>query len=1123
MFLRPALGLLLISASCYAATFGTVVPVVGGVSDLVLDERRNLVYLVNTNQNRVEVYSVQQKKLLNPITTDGTPLTAAISRSGNLLYVASREASAVDVIDLNSQNVIRRITLPAAPESVAVGSDDRVLISTVGSGPGNASNVLLIYDPSATGPSPLTPVSVTPPPPQLPQLPAPSGKQFEGVTSRLLASTDGRLIIGANIPAASTTTRVVFVYEASSGSVLRSRQVANSSGVLSIAPDNSKFMSGSTLFDTATLQVLAQENLANSPFLIAANIQFNTQANQGGSVFSPDGSAIFAAFNIAPQTNPATPANVTELMINDPDNLLINMAVQLPENLAGKIAISSDGANAYALSDSGVLILPLSSMRQSPMAVPDSTVVLLTSDQCGAYSTQRTGRVTIRNAGGGGRMTVTAQVLQATPTNPAGLAGGAGGGIVGGGGVTIILPPVVGGVTVGPGGTAVGATTPAANAAIAQTAPMLRASQTGNGATLDFTFNPLAARALGTISPSHDFVLQSPEAINVPSRVRVYQNYRNAEAAGTIVPVPVGISANEALEDLVYDSARQRLYLTNSGMNRVEVFDIKKSQFIASIKVGQLPRSIALSPDGGTLYVANSGGENISVVDPDQLQVTGGVKFPPTPLFVNQAVSTPSIIAAGLSGPLFTMATTAANGSSTATIWQVIGNQALPRGVSKVIGTGTGGLPKTVTGPLSMAATPGGENIVISGADGSTYLYDAMTDDFVQARTLTSLAQSTGLGYYGTATAGPKGQYFVVNGQTLNQALTPMNGGATGTTRAIASVYPMNATSYARFTQPIRANANLLPTDPGQVEIVDVSSGAMRTAVLALEAPISSPSPTGRATAMNPRTMAIDSTGTNAYILTTSGLSIIPLTTPTNRPSVNTKGAVNLASYQTAVAQNGLLSIFGANMGTTEQATSTPLPYVLGGSCVTLGGSPLPLFVTTPGQINAQVPPELATGSYSLVVRSITNKAASNAQTLAISKYAPAVFVDPVSMQVALLHADGRFVNKDHPAKRDEPLVMYAAGLGLPTSGKISGANPSPSSPLAAVSGVQVFFGPPLDTRSPVIVDWAGLAPGFIGLYQLNLRIPGTHISGEAIPITIKVGGVSSPSTGPLVPVIVVD
>ena len=50
-------------------------------------------------------------------------------------------------------------------------------------------------------------------------------------------------------------------------------------------------------------------------------------------------------------------------------------------------------------------------------------------------------------------------------------------------------------------------------------------------------------------------------------------------------------------------------------MNRVEVFDIQKSQFIASIKVGQLPRSIALSPDGGTLYVANSGGENISSLE----------------------------------------------------------------------------------------------------------------------------------------------------------------------------------------------------------------------------------------------------------------------------------------------------------------------------------------------------------------------------------------------------------------------------------------------------------------------------------------------------------------------------
>ncbi len=1113
MILRWALTLSVFSAVGFSATFGTVVPVVGGASDVVIDEGRSRVYLVNTVQNRIEVYSVQQRRLGTPIKTDGNPLAAAISRSGKFLYVASKEASALDVIDLESQSVVSRVSLPAQPEGVAVGVDDRVLISTIGSGAGNQSNVLLIYDPSAQGTNALALVPVTPAPPLAPNLQPPSGKQFQNARSRLQASPDGRLIIGVNIPA--NNFRIVFVYEVSSGTVLRSRLVSNSSGVLAVAPDNSKFMSGSTLFDTVTLQVLAQENLANSPYAIATGTNFNIETNQGGSVFSPDGSTLYAGFDISPQTTSASRANISELILNDPDNLLINMALQLPENMSGKMAISADGANIYALSESGFIAIPIGTMNQQPIAVPSSTVVLLNNDQCGALASQRTASLAINNAGRG-RLTATAQLLAATPTITPGLGGvvgfGPGGGIPGPGGVRIFLPP----------------TTPAGgNAAVSvtQTAPAVRAQQTGSGATLDFMFNGSAARSLGTISPSHDYIVQSPEAINVPSRVRVYQNNRNTEATGDIVPVPVAISATEALEDLVYDPTRQRIYIANSGMNRVEVFDARQKKFIASIKVGQLPRSMAMTSDGGLLYVANSGGENISIVDLDKLEMTGRVALPPTPLLINQALSTPSMIAMGQRGPLFLMTTGAANGTSTNSIWQVIGDQAVPRPASQVIGS-VNGLPRTLPGPISMAATPAGENIIIAAADGSVYLYDALADDFVQSRQYTSFAQSAGMGYYGSVAAGPRGQYYVVNGVVLNQALSPVNGTAFTSSRPISGVYPISATQFARFTQPVRANANALPSDAGQVEIVDATTGATRSTIPTLEGPLTQATATGRATAIDPRLIAIDSAGTTAYLITTSGLSVIPLDAAppaSARPQVNARGTVNLGNYQTAIAQNSLVGIFGSNLASTSQAGSTPLPVLMGGVCVTLNNSPLPLFATTPGQINAQISPELAAGNYSLVVRSLDKKAASTQQTITVAKYAPAVFIDPSTKQPALLHADGTFVNKDHPGRRDEPLILYAEGLGLPTTGKVTGGVASPSSPLAQMAKVEVFFGDPTFSQAGIIVDFAGLAPGFIGVYQLNLRIPGNHIKGDAVPITIRLNGVSSPITGVLVPTVFVE
>jgi len=195
---------------------------------------------------------------------------------------------------------------------------------------------------------------------------------------------------------------------------------------------------------------------------------------------------------------------------------------------------------------------------------------------------------------------------------------------------------------------------------------------------------------------------------------------------------------------------------------------------------------------------------------------------------------------------------------------------------------------------------------------------------------------------------------------------------------------------------------------------------------------------------------------------------------------------------------------------------------VLGGTCVTLNNIPLPLFATSPGQINAQIPPELAAGNYPLVVRSISKQAAGPPQQLAVSKYAPAVLVLD-NGQAALFHADGSYVNRDNPASRDEPLTLYAVGLGPTTGGAVTAGAPSPSSPLAVTGKVQVFFGDPRYKQAAIIVDWSGLAPGYAGLYQLNLRVPGFHMKGDALPIMLRVGNVNSPTAGPVVPVVSVD
>ena len=67
-----------------------------------------------------------------------------------------------------------------------------------------------------------------------------------------------------------------------------------------------------------------------------------------------------------------------------------------------------------------------------------------------------------------------------------------------------------------------------------------------------------------------------------------------------------------------------------------------------------------------------------------------------------------------------------------------------------------------------MATTPEGRYILVASSTGFVYLYDATVDDFVAGRQLFTVAPT---GYAGPIAAGPNGQYFLLDGMLLNQAL----------------------------------------------------------------------------------------------------------------------------------------------------------------------------------------------------------------------------------------------------------------------------------------------------------------------------------------------------------------
>src|SRR5438105_6789979 len=193
MSVPRALAVAVMALPCFAATFGTVVPHAQPLADLAIDEARRRLYVINTASSQVEVYAtnVSPPRQMAVIKTETTPLSVAMSRSGRYLYVTCYDASSLNIIDLNSASFSSRsVTLSAKPQGVAVGFNEMVLVSTIGTGIG--ASVLITFDPNSAASQALQSVVVAPPAPTTPQLPPPNGIMYLAAKARLQASADGR-------------------------------------------------------------------------------------------------------------------------------------------------------------------------------------------------------------------------------------------------------------------------------------------------------------------------------------------------------------------------------------------------------------------------------------------------------------------------------------------------------------------------------------------------------------------------------------------------------------------------------------------------------------------------------------------------------------------------------------------------------------------------------------------------------------------------------------------------------------------------------------------------------------------------------------------------------------------
>lgn len=211
------------------------------------------------------------------------------------------------------------------------------------------------------------------------------------------------------------------------------------------------------------------------------------------------------------------------------------------------------------------------------------------------------------------------------------------------------------------------------------------------------------------------------------------------------------------------------------------------------------------------------------------------------------------------------------------------------------------------------------------------------------------------------------------------------------------------------------------------------------------------------------------------------------------------------------VAPGEIISIYGASLGPAEGRENRGLdpitgllPGALAGTLVSFDGKNAPLFFVRGDQVNAQAPYEIA-GRSETVVRVRNQDLFSDAVTVSVVESVPGIYTVPGGGQAIVLNPDNTINSSANPAPREGIIVIFATGAGV-VDPPLDTGRAAPGSPLSNARSPSVL----IDGQT-VTPGFAGMAPGFAGLLQVNARIPAGSSTGPAVPLRIGVNGVLSP------------
>jgi uncharacterized protein (TIGR03437 family) len=242
-------------------------------------------------------------------------------------------------------------------------------------------------------------------------------------------------------------------------------------------------------------------------------------------------------------------------------------------------------------------------------------------------------------------------------------------------------------------------------------------------------------------------------------------------------------------------------------------------------------------------------------------------------------------------------------------------------------------------------------------------------------------------------------------------------------------------------------------------------------------------------------------------------------------------GAGLSAPRVTQISPNALISIFGQTFAPTATSRGVTgadlqnglLPTNLACTCAAVNHRLAPMLFVSPTQINIQAPTLPSDGSVAVQVIAncgAPNQKISDPQSLATQAAAPEFFffthnlngASPVAATNAItgapIGANGLLPGATFaPAKPGDFVALYATGLSLTDPAVPAGALAEQIAPTVlpvsvSLNGVQL-------AASDVL--YAGAAPGFAGLYQINIRIPTSMPDGD-LPVSLNTDGISTPT-----------